>query len=86
MKWLAIPIEELKEFDKDWQYRRTNTDGTKALIHKEMFDKWFPPVALISEIEGDELTEPIEIEYPYPLLNTEDITASPEWESAEENN
>lgn len=34
MKWLVIPIEELKEFDKDWESRRTNIDGTEALIHR----------------------------------------------------
>lgn len=33
MKWLVIPIEELKEFDKDWESRRTNIDDTEALIH-----------------------------------------------------
>lgn len=83
MKWLAIPIEELKEFDKDWEYRRTNIDGTEALIHEEMFNQWFPPVSLISET-NEEPIEPVEIEYPYPVLSTEDITNSPEWN--QENN
>lgn len=78
MKWLAIPIEDLKEFDKDWKYRRTNIDGTEALIHEEMFNQWFPPVSLISETD-EESIESVEIEYPYPALSTEDITNSPEW-------
>lgn len=31
MKWLAIPIEELKEFDKDWEYRRTKDDYKRQM-------------------------------------------------------
>ena len=57
-------------------------DGTKALIHEEMFNQWFPPVSLISETD-DESIEPVEIEYPYPVLSTEDITNSPEWKEQE---
>lgn len=81
MKWLAIPIEDLKEFDKDWKYRRTNIDGTEALVHEEMFNKWFPPVVLMSEIDE----EPTTVEYPYPLLSIEDITNSPEWNQENDN-
>lgn len=35
MKWLVIPIEELKQFDKDWETRRMSNDGTKALLHEK---------------------------------------------------
>ena len=38
MKWLEIPIEELKQFDKDWETRRTSNDGTKALLHEETYN------------------------------------------------
>mgnify|MGYP007089307866 CR=1 FL=1 len=41
-----------------------------------------PPVSLISETD-DESIEPVEIEYPYPVLSTEDITNSPEWKEQE---
>lgn len=51
MKWLAIPIEELKQFDKDWKTRRTNNDGTKALLHEEIYNLLVPPVMTISESE-----------------------------------
>lgn len=79
MKWLAIPIEELKEFDKDWKSRRTNIDGTEALIHEEIFNEYFPPVMLLSETDEDTT-----VEYPFPLLDEEDITNSPEWSDPEQ--
>lgn len=62
MKWLAIPIEELKQFDKDWKTRRTNNDGTKALLHEETYNILVPPVMTISESE--EVVE--DVVYPYP--------------------
>lgn len=79
MKWLAIPIEELKEFDKDWEYRRTNIDGTEALIHEEIFNVYFPPVMLLPETDEDTIAE-----YPFPLLDEQDITNSPEWNTPEQ--
>lgn len=57
MQWLVIPIEELKEFDKDWESRRTNIDGTEALIHEEIFNEYFPPVMLLSETDEDTTAE-----------------------------
>lgn len=42
MKWLAIPIEELKEFDKDRETRRMSNDGTKALLHEETYNMLVP--------------------------------------------
>lgn len=42
MKWLAIPIEELKQFDKDWETRRRSNDGTKALLHEEIYNLLVP--------------------------------------------
>lgn len=42
MKWLAIPIEELKQFDKDWETRRMSNDGTKALLHEEIYNLLVP--------------------------------------------
>ena len=68
MKWLAIPIEELKQFDKDWKTRRTNNDGTKALLHEETYNIFVPPVMTISESE--EVVE--DVVYPYPLMNEDD--------------
>lgn len=79
MKWLVIPIEELKEFDKDWESRRTNIDGTEALIHEDIFNKYFPTV--MSLFETDEDTT---VEYPFPLLDEQDITNSPEWSNPEQ--
>lgn len=71
--------EELKEFDKDWESRRTNIDGTEALIHEEIFNEYFPPVMLLSETDEDTTAE-----YPFPLLDEEDITNSPEWSNPEQ--
>jgi len=80
MKWLAIPIEELKEFDKDWETRRTNNDGIKALLHEETYNMLVPPVMTISESE--EVVE--DVVYPYPLMDKEEIMNSNEWTKDEE--
>lgn len=62
MKWLAIPIEELKQFDKDWEIRRMSNDGMKALLHEETYNMLVPPIMMLSE--GEEVVE--EVVYPYP--------------------
>nr|DAJ68433.1 MAG TPA: hypothetical protein [Caudoviricetes sp.] len=81
MKWLEIPIEELKQFDKDWETRRTSNDGTKALLHEETYNSLVPPIMMLSESE--ELVEE-EITYPYPLVDEDDIMNSNEWTKDEE--
>lgn len=78
MKWLAIPIEELKQFDKDWKTRRMSNDGTKALLHEETYNMLVPPIMMLSESE--EIVEE-EITYPYPLVDENDIMNSNEWTS-----
>lgn len=80
MKWLAIPIEELKQFDKDWETRRTSNDGMKALLHEETYNSLVPPIMMLSESE--ELVEE-EITYPYPLVDEEEINSSDDWTSDE---
>lgn len=78
MKWLEIPIEELKQFDKDWETRRVSNDGTKALLHEETYNSLVPPIMMLSESE--ELVEE-EITYPYPLVDEEEINSSDDWTS-----
>lgn len=80
MKWLEIPIEELKQFDKDWKIRRMSNDGTKALLHEETYNMLVPPIMMLSE--GEEVVE--DIVYPYPLMDEEEITNSNEWTKNEE--
>lgn len=80
MKWLAIPIEELKEFDKDWETRRMSNDGTKALLHEETYNMLVPPITMLSE--GEEVVE--EVVYPYPLMDENEIMNSNEWTKNEE--
>lgn len=79
MKWLAIPIEELKEFDKDWESRRMSNDGTKALLHEEIYNALVPPIMMLSE--GEEVVG--NIVYPYPLMDENEITNSDDWTSDE---
>lgn len=57
----------------------TSIDGTEALIHEEIFNEYFPPVMLLSETDEDTTAE-----YPFPLLDEEDITNSPEWSDPEQ--
>lgn len=80
MKWLVIPIEELKQFDKDWKIRRMSNDGTKALLHEETYNSLVPPIMMLSESE--EIVEE-EITYPYPLVDEEEINNSDDWTSDE---
>lgn len=81
MKWLAIPIEELKQFDSDWETRRTSNDGTKALLHEEIYNSLVPPAMTIPE--GEEIVEE-GIVYPYPLVDEDEIMNSNEWTKDEE--
>lgn len=80
MKWLAIPIEELKQFDKDWKIRRMSNDGMKALLHEETYNMLVPPIMMLSE--GEEVVE--EVVYPYPLMDENEIMNSNEWTKNEE--
>lgn len=79
MKWLAIPIEELKQFDKDWETRRMSNDGTKALLHEGTYNMLVPPIMILSEDE--EVVE--EVVYPYPLMDEKEIANSDDWTSDE---
>lgn len=79
MKWLAIPIEELKQFDKDWETRRMSNDGTKALLHEETYNMLVSPIMMLSE--GEEVVE--EVVYPYPLVDENEINSSDDWTSDE---
>jgi hypothetical protein len=80
MKWLAIPIEELKQFDKDWETRRMSNDGMKALLHEETYNMLVPPIMMLSE--GEAVMK--DVVYPYPLMDEEEITNSNEWTKNEE--
>lgn len=79
MRWLEIPIEDLKQFDKDWETRRTSNDGTKALLHEETYNEYFHPIMLLPEIDNEAT-----VGYPFPLLDEQDITNSPEWNIPEQ--
>ena len=75
MKWLVIPIEELKQFDKDWETRRMSNDGTKALLHEETYNMLVPPIMMLSE--NEKVVE--DIVYPYPLMDENEINSSDDW-------
>ena len=79
MKWLVIPIEELKQFDKDWETRRMSNDGTKVLLHEETYNMLVPPIMMLSE--GEEVVE--EFVCPYPLMDEDEINGSGDWKSEE---
>lgn len=77
MKWLVIPIEELKQFDKDWKTRRMSNDGMKALLHEETYNMLVPPIMMLSE--NEKVVE--DIVYPYPLMDENEIANSGDWVS-----
>lgn len=80
MKWLVIPIEELKQFDKDWETRRMSNDGMKALLHEETYNMLVPPIMMLSE--GEAVMK--DVVYPYPLMDENEIVNSNEWTKNEE--
>lgn len=80
MKWLVIPVEDLKQFDNDWETRRMSNDGTKALLHEETYNMLVPPIMMLSE--GEAVMK--DVVYPYPLMDEEEITNSNEWTKNEE--
>lgn len=79
MKWLVIPIEELKQFDKDWETRRMSNDGTKALLHEGTYNMLVPPIMMLSE--GEAVMK--DVVYPYPLVDENEINSSDDWTSDE---
>jgi hypothetical protein len=79
MKWLVVPIEELKQFDKDWETRRMSNDGTKALLHEETYNMLVPPIMMLSE--GEAVMK--DVVYPYPLMDENEINSSDDWTSDE---
>lgn len=79
MKWLVIPIEELKQFDKDWKTRRMSNDGTKALLHEETYNMLVPPIMMLSE--NEKVMK--DVVYPYPLVDENEINSSDDWTSDE---
>lgn len=79
MNWLEIPVEELKQFDNDWETRRMSNDGTKALLHEETYNMLVPPIMMLSE--NEKVVE--DIVYPYPLVDEEEINNSDDWTSDE---
>lgn len=79
MKWLAIPVEELKQFDKDWKTRRMSNDGTKALLHEEAYNMLVPPIMMLSE--NEKVMK--DVVYPYPLVDENEINSSDDWTSDE---
>lgn len=80
MRWLEIPIEDLKQFDKDWEVRRKNVDETKALLHEEIYDELVSQVEPLSE-EGELIV------HPHPLLDNQMVEAlleTSEWSNIDE--
>lgn len=80
MNWLEIPVEDLKQFDKDWEVRRKSVDGTKALLHEEIYNELVPQVETLPE-EGEPIV------YPYPLLDNQMVEAlleTSEWSNIDE--
>lgn len=75
MKWLVIPIEELKQFDKDWETRRMSNDGMKALLHEKTYNMLVPPIMMLSE--GEAVMK--DVVYPYPLVDENEINSSDDW-------
>lgn len=78
MRFYKIPISDLKEIDPDWEHRRTNIEGTEAIIHEEILLSILP-----QPLNNDMLN------VPYPIYESnskefEQLLSSPEWTKEEE--
>ena len=87
MEFVIIDIETLKEIDEYWETRRKSNDGTKAIIHREIFDVLMPQVMTMN-LAYDEEGNPIEEErkYPFPIATGEEINNMVEFKSMENGN
>lgn len=79
MRFYIVPVETLKEIDPDWETRRTNVDGTEALIHDTILLSLLPQPLNDSEVQ--------ELPYESYDSNSEEfktLITSDEWVSREE--
>lgn len=79
MRFYIVPVETLKEIDPDWETRRTNVDGTEALIHDTILLSLLPQPLNDSEVQ--------ELPYESYDSNSEEfktLITSDEWVSSEE--
>ena len=79
MRFYIVPVETLKEIDPDWETRRTNVDGTEALIHDTILLSLLPQPLNDSEVQ----------ELPYESYDSNSkefktLITSDEWVSREE--
>lgn len=87
-RFYEIPVEDLQQIDREWENRRRNADGTKAIIHvetlNELVSKQQEQVMTLSLEEDSEL---LELCYPvYSGEELETLLASPEWSDTIEEN
>lgn len=85
MRFYKIPISDLKEIDPDWEHRRTNIEGTEAIIHEEIFNelaaKRNEGIMTLSEREAEQTI-------PYPVYDSQsdvfkEMLSSSEWTEQE---
>ena len=85
MRFYKIPISDLKEIDPHWEHRRTNIEGTEAIIHEEIFNelaaKRNEEIMTLSEREAEQT-------FPYPVYDSQsdvfkEMLSSSEWTEQE---
>lgn len=79
MNWLILPIEDLKLIDPNWEDRVKSVDGSKALIHEEIYNELVPQM-LVEDLDTTE--------YPFPIMDYEqvrDLLSTSEWTNEELN-
>lgn len=77
-RFYAIPVEDLKVIDPDWETRRKNVDETEAIMHVETYDtlvsKKNKEIMPLSEDSVEWENYPV-----YQGKELEKLLASPEW-------
>ena len=85
MRFYKVPVSDLKLVDPDWEHRRTNVDGTEAIIHEEIFNelaaKRNEEIMTLSEREAEQTI-------PYPVYDSQsnvikEMLSSSEWTEQE---
>ena len=84
MEFAVVDLGTIREVYPHWEHLRKSNDGTKVIIHKEIFDR-INPMRDVMTLQMNTLSLDGEPQYPYPLVTGEEINAMEEFQSKEDN-
>nr|DAR32427.1 MAG TPA: hypothetical protein [Bacteriophage sp.] len=76
-EYIIVPTSILEGVDKELEYRRKSVDGAQMILHIEIYNELFPPVAPLADGLDDN-----PITYPYSVYDQDDaqeLLSGKEW-------